>query len=132
MKKTEFPIKTLDELEKLVRKVKWQWFEKLVAFVFEQNDFSVNEKRVIVFDNKTKRQYDVIAEKFGKIWLIECKKQKNLNFNQAIKKHLERCEIYKNKTKKTIVPLIVTMNQEMEAEIPIVPLLKLNTFINEY
>ena len=131
MKVVQFPIKTVGELEQLSRSLRWQWFEKLVAFVFEQNDFSVNEKRVIAFGN-TKRQYDVIAEKFGKVWLVECKKQKTLNFNQAIKKHLERCEIYKNKTKKTIVPLIVTMNQEMGAEIPVVPLLKLNVFINEY
>ncbi len=128
---SHFPIKTISELEKLSRSLRWQWFERLVAFVFEQNDFAINEKRVIIFDT-TKRQYDIIAEKYGKIWLIECKKQKNLNINHAIIKHKERCEMYNKKTGKIIEPLIVTMDQELEAEIPVVPLLKLNTFINEY
>lgn len=164
MRKTEFPIKTIDDLENLGLAVRWQWFEKLVAFVFEQNEFAVEQNKVVVFDKNTKRQYDVVAEKFGKTWLVECKKQKKLNFNEAIRKHLERCEIYTNmvkqendrkmvhlvshivsketnipnvslhdyKTKKTIIPIIVTMYQELEAEIPVVPLLKLNAFINEY
>ena len=132
MKKPDFPIKTVDELETLARSLRWQWFERLVAFVFEQNDFKVDHNKVLVFDKSTKRQYDVIAERFEKIWLVECKKQKNLNINEAIKKHLERCEMYHKKTGKTVVPLIVTMNQEAQAEIPIMPLLKLNTFINEY
>ena len=74
---------TVAELEKLSRSLRWQWFERLVAFVFEQNDFTVAERRVITFDT-TKRQYDVIAEKYGKVWLVECKKQKRLNFNSQI------------------------------------------------
>ncbi len=131
MRKTEFPVKTIDDLEKLGRAVKWQWFEKLVAFVFEQNDFIVKEKRVIVFAN-TKRQYDVIAEMYGKTWLVECKKQKNLNFIEAVRKHQERCLLYSNHIGKQIIPIIVTMSQELDTEIPVVPLLKLNTFINEY
>jgi len=130
--KINFPVKTLDDLEKLGRSLRWQWFEKLVAFVFDQNDFSVNEKRVIVFDNKTRRQYDVIAEKFDKVWLVECKKQKKLNINDTVMKHKERCKIYGNKKEKAVISLIVTMDQEMLAEIPVVPLLKLNTFINEF
>ena len=131
MKNLSFPIKTVSELEQLSRSLRWQWFEKFVAFVFEQNDFSISEKRVIRF-GATKRQFDVIAEKYNKTWLVECKKQKNLNINQAIIKHMERCDMYNKKTKRTIVPLIVTMDQELEAEIPVVPLLKLNAFINEY
>ena len=130
MKKPDFPVKTVAELEKLSRSLRWQWFERLVVFVFEKNDFSINEKRVIAFGN-TKRQYNAIAERYGKIWLIECKKQKNLNVNDAIIKHKERCLLYSNKTKKEIIPIIVTMDQEMRAEIPIVPLLKFNAFINE-
>lgn len=132
MKIADFPIKTVDDLENLARSLRWQWFEKLVAFIFEQNDFVVEQNKVIVFDKKTKRQYDVIAEKYGKVWLVECKKQKNLNINHAIVKHKERCEMYNKKTGKSVIPIIVTMDQELEAEIPVVPLLKLNTFINEY
>ncbi len=131
MRQIEFPVKTVDELEKLGHGLRWQWFEKLVAFVFEQNDFVVAEKRVVMFGS-TKRQYDVIAEKYGKIWLVECKKQKTLNVNAAIKNHQERCLLYSEKTGKQTIPLIVTMDQELDAEIPVLPLLKLNTFVNEY
>src|SRR3990167_8290015 len=99
MKPVNFPVKSVDDLEKLGRELRWQWFEKLVAFVFEQNDFKIEEKRVVIFGN-TKRQYDVVAEKYNKIWLIECKKQKNLNFNAAIKKHQERCNLYNTKINK--------------------------------
>jgi len=48
--------------------MKWQYFEKLVAFIFDNNDFEVKHNSVLKL-GKTKRQFDVIAERFGTVFL---------------------------------------------------------------
>ncbi|MBI2584021.1 MAG: restriction endonuclease [Candidatus Aenigmarchaeota archaeon] len=126
-----FSINSVDDLDKLSHKVKWQFFEKLVAFVFEQNGFAVRQNVVLQLGG-TKRQFDVLAERFGILFAIECKKQKKLAVSSAIDKHLERCEMLAENFGKEAMPLIVTLHDEMTGSgIPIVPLLKLNAFINE-
>ena len=58
-----FAINSLSELESLSQKVRWQYFEKLVAFIFEQNGFDVKQNTVIV-KGKTRKQFDVIAVRY--------------------------------------------------------------------
>ncbi len=74
-----FEINSVSELESLSHKVKWQYFEKLVAFIFSENGFEV-EQNVVVVKNKNKRQFDVIAKRmqemektFGIGHKIRCK-----------------------------------------------------------
>lgn len=128
-----FTIKSVSELESLSQKVKWQYFEKLVAFIFEQNGFETKQN-VVVVKGKTKRQFDVIAVRYNKTYLVECKKwRRNISgaLKKAAKEHKGRCEFYKSAYGKAN-PLIVTLKDvNTEATIPIIPIMKLNAYINE-
>jgi len=150
----QFPIKNLNELHSISYRVKWQYFEKLVAWIFEQNDFDVKQN-VVIKSAVGKRQFDVIAAKYDKLFLVDCKKwrskgQRIAALKSAVKKHLERCDIYSMKSEikskksaasdsayfhgnKKIIPVIVTLLEEdiMDYEnVPIVPIMKLDWFLN--
>jgi hypothetical protein len=131
-----FKINSLEELETIRKKMKWQYFEKLVAFIFEKNNFETRQNVVMIF-GKTKRQFDVIAERFGELFLVECKKWLGRHGTGAIRKavdeHLERCRLFSEKENKTASPLIVTLLEEEiknQEGVPIVSIDKLNFFIN--
>ncbi len=131
-------IKNIQTLINYCRENNWQDFEKLTSFILEENDFKAKHNIVKTL-KKTKRQYDVIAESSNKIILIDCKKWSNNRYKSsalktAIKKHIERAEFYKNFTNKEILPIIVTQHQEditSHENIPIIPITKLNWFLNE-
>ncbi len=131
-------IKSIEDLEKVSKEIIWQNFERLVAFIFEENGFQVKINTVKTL-NKKRRQYDVIAEKNNQIFLVECKKWAGNRYRlsaikKAIVKHKERTEFYKNVTSEDAIPIIVTLIEEeiqSHEEVPIVPILKLNSFLNE-
>ena len=134
----QFPIKSISELESLSHSAKWQYFEKLVAFIFEQNGYDV-EAGVVIKTGNGKRQFDVIARKYGKIFAVECKKWRNKErvaaLNSAVKKHLERCDLYSIARRETVTPLIVTLLDDDIEEIEgvaVVPIMKLNWFLNNH
>ena len=128
-------IKSADDLDKISKESKWQNFEKLTAFIFEENGFNVKVNVVKVFENKSRRQYDVIAEKNDKLIIVDCKKWSGNRYRlsalkEAIKKHKERCLLYD----KNSIPLIVTLIGEevkIHNDIAIIPISKLNSYINE-
>jgi hypothetical protein len=130
-------IKNMEDLEKVSKEIIWQNFEKLTAFVFEENNFQVEINSVRTL--KKRRQYDVIAKKCDKIFLIECKKWAGNRYRlsalkTAIKQHKERTKFYRNLTEESPIPIIVTLIEEeikFYEEVPIVPISKLNSFINE-
>lgn len=139
-----FPIKNLDELKALGRRMKWQYFEKLVGWIFEKNDFEIDVNKVVVFEN-TRRQFDVIAKRFGTIFVVECKKwsgkrNKTGLIKKAVEKHLEKCELYRKFQNKElmsleVIPLVVTLQEEdltLYESVPVIPIEKLNTFINNF
>jgi len=126
-----FHINSVSDLDSISSKVKWQYFEKLVAFIFSENGFDVRQNTVIV-KNGTKRQFDVIATRYGETYVVECKKWKGKSrvsgLKPAVKKHLGRCGFYGKCT-----PLVVVLADDNIAEInsvPIVPINRLNSFIN--
>jgi hypothetical protein len=131
-------IKSIDELQRVSKEVVWQNFEKLAAFIFEENDFLIKTNIVKTF-NKRRRQYDIIAKKHNKIFLVECKKWSGNRYRlsalkTAIRQHKERTEFYQNLTKEDAIPIMVTLIEEeinLYEGVPIVPILKLNTYINE-
>ena len=49
-----FQIRSSEELEELSFKVKWQYFEKLTAFIFSENNYDVIQNKVIT-GQETKR-----------------------------------------------------------------------------
>ena len=130
-----FPIKSTSELEKLTYQAKWQYFEKLVAFIFEENDYFTEIG--VIFKLNGKHQIDVLAKKYDTVFAVECKKWRSKErasaLRTAVKKHLERCDLYSIAKNKTVVPLIVTLLDDNIEEIDgvaVVPIMKLNAYLN--
>ena len=131
-------IKTIEDLEQVSKEAVWQNFEVLVGFIFEANDFQVNVNKVRTF-NKKRRQYDVIAKKNNRTYLVECKKWSGNRYRlsalkKAIQHHKERTEFYRNLTEENLIPIIVTFIEEdikFYEGMPIIPILRLNSFISE-
>ncbi len=133
----QFAIKSIADLEQLSHAVKWQYFERLVAWIFEQNNYDVKAGEIIK-TGSGKRQIDVVASKYGRIFLVECKKWRHKErkdaLNSAVRKHLERCDLYSIAKNKEVMPLIVTLLDDDIEEIngvAIVPITKLNWFLNQ-
>jgi hypothetical protein len=131
-------IQDIDGLEIISKEVVWQNFERLVAFMLEENDFRVQVNTVKV-SNKKRRQFDVIARKGKLTLLVECKKWAGSRYRlsalkRAIERHKERTAFYKGVTEEDAIPIIVTLIEE-EIQfyecVPIVPICKLNSFLNE-
>ena len=131
-------IEDIDDLERVSVESVWQNFERLAAFIFEKNDFRVNVNTVRTLDKK-RRQYDVIARKSDRTFLVECKRWSGNRYRlsalkKAIVQHKERTTFYENITNEDVIPLIVTLIEEeirVFEGVPLVPVLKLNAFICE-
>ncbi len=134
-----FPIKNLDDLKSLSERMKWQYFEKLVGWIFEKNGFETEVNKVIIFE-KGRRQFDVVARRFQTTFLIECKKwsgkrSKTGLVKKVAERHIEKCKLYRETEANEVIPLVVTLMQEdivSHENIPIVPIEKLNSFINHF
>lgn len=134
----DFPIKSIHDLEKISYAAKWQFFEKLVAFIFGENGFDAKQN-VIIKNESYKRQFDVIAKRFGVTYLVECKKwkskrEKSSALKSAVAKHLERCTLYESMNSGEFRHLIVTLLESIESHdgVLIVPIMKLNWVINNF
>jgi protease II len=132
-------IESIEDLETVSEESLWQNFERLAGFIFEKNDFRVNVNTVKTL-NKKRRQYDVITWKGDQTFLVECKKWAGNRYRlsalkSAILKHKERTAFYDSITNENAVPIIVTFIEEeilIFEGVPIVPVLKLDAFINEF
>ncbi len=128
----------IEDLETVSEEVIWQNFERLAAFIFEKNDFRVTVNTVKTW-NKKRRQYDVIARKSDQTFLIECKKWAGNRYRlsalkKAVEQHHERTVFYNDITREDAIPLFVTLVEEeiqSYAGVPLVPVLKLDSFIHE-
>jgi len=132
-----FQIQSSEELEELSFKVKWQYFEKLTAFIFAENNYDVIQNKVITGQG-TKRQFDVIAKDKNTTFLIECKRWKKINeaaIKEAIEQHIERCQFYSELfPEEPVYPLLVIPLDNIRTEyedVPIIPITSLNWFINK-
>lgn len=131
-------IARIEDLETVSEESVWQNFERLAAFIFEKNEFSVKVNTVKIL-NKKRRQYDVIARKSNQTFLIECKKWAGNRYRlsalkTAIGQHKERTTFYESIMHVDAVPIIVTLIEEeirIFEGVPLVPVHKLNSFINE-
>lgn len=131
-------IKSIDDLQEVSEEVVWQSFERLVAFIFQENGYQVEIGKVKT-QNKKRRQYDVIAKKADITFLVECKKWAGNRYRlaaiiEAVKRHKERSEFYRCLSDENPLPIIVTLIEEdilLYQGVPIIPILKLNSFINE-
>ncbi len=131
-------IEKIEDLESVSEESVWQNFERLAAFIFEKNEFRVTVNTVKTLQKK-RRQYDVIARKDNRTFLVECKKWAGNRYRlsalkQAILQHKERTAFYGDIMHEDAVPVMVTLIEEeihVYDGVPIVPVLKLNAFISE-
>ena len=131
-------IRCTADLTLVSTEVVWQNFERLTAFIFEENNFQASTNTVKTRKRK-RRQYDVIAKTNSKTFLVECKKwagnRSRLSaLKKAIERHIERTEFYRHLTRENAIPIVVTLVEEEIRSyegVPIVPILRLNSFINE-
>jgi protease II len=132
-------IESIEDLETVSEEVIWQHFERLTAFIFEKNDFRVTVNTVKIL-NKKRRQFDVIARKGNQTFLVECKKWAGNRYRlsalkKAVEQHKERTGFYENITNEDAIPIVVTLIEEeirVYEGVPLVPVMKLNTFIDEF
>ena len=116
----------------------WQDFERLAAFIFEQNGYGVSVG-IVKTRGRKRRQYDVIAKKDGRTLLVECKQWSGSRYRlsalkTAAAKHRERAQFYTGVTGTEAVPVIVVLVEEeirVFNGIPLVPVHRLNAFIGE-
>jgi hypothetical protein len=131
-------IDSIEDLETVSKEVVWQNFERLAAFIFEKNEFAVSVNTVKTL-NRTRRQYDVIARKRDRTFLVECKKWAGSRYRlsalkSAILQHKERTAFYETVMHEDAVPVIVTLIEEeilVYEGVPLVPVLRLDSFISE-
>ena len=131
-------ITSIGDLEIVSEEVVWQNFERLAAFIFEKNEFRVAVNTVKT-DHKKRRQYDVIARKSNQTFLVECKKWAGSRYRlsalkKAVEQHNERTAFYNTITSEDAIPLLVTLVEEeiqCYEGVPLVPVLRLNSFIHE-
>lgn len=131
-------IDNIGELETVSRTVIWQNFERLAAFIFEKNEFAVTVNTVKTL-NRTRRQYDVIARKRDRTFLVECKKWAGSRYRlsalkRAVLQHKERTAFFEAVMHENAVPVIVTLIEEeilVYEGVPLVPVLRLDSFIKE-
>jgi Holliday junction resolvase len=126
------------ELDAVAEGSAWQDFERLAAFIFEKNGFSVRVG-IVKTRGRQRRQYDVIAEKDGRTLLVECKQWAGNRYRlsalkTAVAKHRERALFYESVTGGDAVPVIVVLIEEeirVFEGMPLVPVHRLNAFIGE-
>lgn len=131
-------IDSIDDLETVSAEGVWQHFERLAAFIFEKNEFSVNVNTVKTL-NRQRRQYDVIARRGDQTFLVECKKWAGSRYRlsalkRAVLQHKERTVFYETLMQEDAVPVIVTLIEEeilVYEGVPLVPVLRLDAFIRE-
>jgi hypothetical protein len=131
-------IGSVEELEAVSEGSVWQNFERLAAFIFEKNGFTVSVGTVKT-KNRQRRQYDVIAKKNGRTLLVECKRWSGGRYRlsalrRAVVQHRERALFYESIMNGNAVPIIVTLIEEeirIFEGIPLVPVHRLNAFIGE-
>lgn len=114
----------------------WKDFESLAAEILESSDFETTRNLVLT---KPRMEVDVVGVKSGVVILIDCKHWKRLSqssLEKAVKKQIERTKHYLKKEKmRAAVPAIVTLYQEelrFINKVPIIPILKLNSFCDEF
>jgi len=131
-------IGSIEDLETVSEDVIWQNFERLAGFIFEKNDFRVAVNTVKTL-HKKRRQYDVIARRNDRTFLVECKKWAGSRYRlsalkRAVVQHKERTAFYETIMDEDAIPVIVMLIEEevrVYEGVPLVPVRKLNSFIAE-
>ena len=136
LKTALFAIKNGVPIEEVSRYIDWKDFEGLVAEILDSKHFDVLRNFRLT---KPTMEIDVVGVRLGIALIIDCKHWKRLSHSAIetiVVKLLERVKHYISNAKDVIAaPVIVTLNQEETSfisKVPIVPILQLSSFIDEF
>ncbi len=125
------------EIEEVLEEVNWQEFEQTVSGIFEEHQYNVETNVWFTLDRRF--EIDVVAEKFGEIFCIDCKKWsmrkgKTTALKYAVEDQIKRTEAFKKQSgsEKEIYPILITFLEEnitFERNVPIIPVWRLNSFL---
>ena len=113
----------------------WRDFESLTGLILEEKDFDVTKNLILT---KPRMEIDVVGTKMDIALLIDCKHWKTMSksvLNDIVKKQVERVKRYVADENISALPVIVTLHQEeiqFVDNIPIVPIMKLSSFLDEF
>ena len=136
LKTALFAIKNGVPIEEVSRYIDWKDFEGLVAEILDSKHFDVLRNFRLT---KPTMEIDVVGVRLGIALIIDCKHWKRLSHSALetiVVKQVERVKHYISNAKDVIAaPVIVTLNQEETSfisKVPIVPILQLSSFIDEF
>ena len=136
LKTALFAIKNGVPIEEVSRYIDWKDFEGLVAEILDSKHFDVLRNFRMT---KPTMEIDVVGVRLGIALIIDCKHWKRLSHSALetiVVKQVERVKHYISNAKDVIAaPVIVTLNQEETSfisKVPIVPILQLSSFIDEF
>ncbi|MDB3956768.1 hypothetical protein N9385_03725 [Candidatus Nitrosopelagicus sp.] len=113
----------------------WRDFESLTGLILEEKDFDVTKNLIMT---KPRMEIDVVGKKMDIALLIDCKHWKNVSksaLDEIVKKQIERVKRYVADESMSALPVIVTLHQEeiqFVDNVPIVPIMKLPSFLDEF
>jgi len=116
--------------------ISWRNFENIVTETLRNNNFSIVQNFIL---KKPRMEIDVIGTRLGISLLIDCKHWKKYNIYQlkkSVAKQIIRSERYVQIHRAIIgIPIIVTLyeiNTRFLDDVPIVPISKFASFMNEF
>ncbi|MFH1294700.1 MAG: restriction endonuclease [Candidatus Aenigmatarchaeota archaeon] len=137
-------------IEEIAGGMTWQYFEELCSSIFEKNGFSV-KKRFRFNDGGSGHEIDILAEtpvvkkhgrgirKTTKIMAVDCKHwsvgrtsalKKAADMQEERAKALKKVDGYKRKPALSVLVTLFQENVILEGNTWIVPIFKLNSFLN--
>ena len=130
-----FAINLGADLEDVSEYLDWKDFESLTGVILEEKDFEVTKNLILT---KPRMEIDVIGKKMDIALLIDCKHWKNMSksaLDEIVKKQIERVKHFVSTENMSALPVIVTLHQEsiqFVGNVPIVPIMKLSSFLDEF
>lgn len=139
------------DIEEISEILDWREFEGLTARCLEVNAFEIIE-HFIFKANRRKYEVDIVGLHEPLILLIDCKhwgvsRSKRWKLKKAVETHISRAEAFadnlmhmtsllgiKEWREAIIIPILVTLHQElviMYNQVPLVPVYKLNNFLQD-
>ena len=130
-----FAIKFGATIENVSEYLTWQDFESITGLILEEKDFDVTKNLILT---KPRMEIDIVGTKMDIALLIDCKHWKTMSkstLDEIVKKQVERVKRYVADTNMSALPVIVTLHQEQIQfvdNVPIVPIMKLSSFLDEF
>ena len=123
-------------VESVSESLHWRDFEGMTAEILASRDFAVVRNMML---KDPRMEIDVVGIRLGVAVLVDCKHWRRYSTSAlatAVKKQVERTRQYVAKTPGAVaVPVIVTLFQDRVSfirRVPIVPVSKLPSFIDEF